>query len=257
MNRRRTALVTGASRGIGRSFAYALASRSWDLVLVARSEQLLRELATELSSRFGIHAEAIAVDLTSPTAAEELVRQTEARGIPIELLVNNAGFGETGEFSSASYERQSGMARLNTVALVELTHRFLPSMLARRSGAIINVSSTAGFQPMPFAAVYAATKAFVTSFSVALAEEVRMHGIRVVTLCPGPTRTESNAGDEGGAPGGRQPAEEVVAEALKQLDGNGGIVVPRLINKALAVSRYLPLELSAKLVGRLLGGKKP
>src|SRR5437773_5973491 len=152
------ALVTGASRGIGECFARALAGRSWDVILVARTKDRLEHLAGELSSSFGIRAEAVAMDLTARGAAMDLSGIVAERGFDIELLVNNAGFGDRGQFSKLPADEQSGMIHLNAVALVELTHCLLPPMLSRRRGSIINVSSTAGFQPMPYAAVYAATK---------------------------------------------------------------------------------------------------
>jgi uncharacterized protein len=247
------AVVTGSSRGIGACFARALAARSWNLVLVARTRNQVEELAGELSGSFGIQAESIALDLTVAGAAAELRRRTIESGIDVELLVNNAGMGDRGEFAKLPLAEQSDMIRLNAGALVELTYHLLPSMVARRRGTIINVSSTAGFQPMPYVAVYAATKAFVTSFSMALAEEVRSHGIAVVTLCPGPTRTESHSKKPSTSkfPGGLQPAEEVVHEALLQMDRGGGLVVPRLINKAMVFSnRLMPLHLSARTVAR-------
>jgi short-subunit dehydrogenase len=248
------ALVTGASRGIGNHFARALAARSRDLIIVARSKDRLGQLAGELTSAFGVHVETVALDLTAAGAAAELQRVVSERGLDVDLLVNNAGFGDKGEFLKAPLNNQSNMIRLNMLALVEITHHFLPPMIARRRGAIINVSSTAGFQPMPYVAVYAATKAFVTSFSMALAEEVRSHGVVVMTLCPGPTRTEPGtaADSQSGFPGGPQPAEELVAEALNQIERNGGLVVPRLINKAMAFSnRLMPLHLCAKVVARM------
>lgn len=254
MNPTRYALVTGASRGIGKCFARALAARQWDVILVSRTQDKLDSLARELSSTFGIRAESVALDLTALGAAADLSRTLAERGLDVELLVNNAGFGARGEFVNLPPDEQSDMVRLNVAALVELTHHLLPAMVARRRGAIINVSSTAGFQPMPYVAVYAATKAFVTSFSMALAEEVRAHGIHVVTLCPGPTRTESDEAGEAAhskVPGGLQPAEEVVEEALRQMEQNGGLVIPRFINKLMAFSNHLmPIQLSAKVVAR-------
>jgi uncharacterized protein len=234
------ALVTGASRGIGKCFAQALAKRSWDLILVARNLEALDQLAAELSGAFGIRVETIASDLTAAGAAAKLRAVTAERRLEVTLLVNNAGFGSRGEFSKLPPEEQSNMVRLNALALTELTHHFLPAMTARRNGAIINVSSTAAFQPMPYAAIYAATKAFVTSFSMALAEEVRNQGVTVVTLCPGRTRTPSES-------------ERVVADALREMERHGGMIVPRFINKVTVFSnRLLPRALSAKTVARVL-----
>jgi short-subunit dehydrogenase len=247
------ALVTGASRGIGSHFARALAKRSQDLILVARSKDRLDRIASELSANFGIHVEAVVLDLTADGAPAELKRVISDRNLHVELLVNNAGFGEKGEFLKGSLTDQSNMIRLNVLALVEVTQQFLPPMITRRSGAIINVSSTAGFQPMPYVAVYAATKAFVTSFSMALAEEVRTHGVTVVTLCPGPTQSgDSKIGSsQSGFPGGPQLAEDLVEETLRQIERGGGLFVPRLINKAMAFSnRLMPLHISARVVAR-------
>jgi short-subunit dehydrogenase len=251
----RYALVTGASRGIGKTFARTLAARSWNLIIVARTKNRLDELARDLTATFGVDVEAIALDLTASGAAAHLYRQIADKNREVDLLVNNAGHGDRGRFKNVSLEAQVDAIRLNTEALVEMTHQFLPAMIARRNGAIINVSSTAGFQPMPFAAVYAATKAFVTSFSMALAEEVRADGIKVVTLCPGPTRTDSASGVSSRSrfPGGQQPAEEVVEEALQRIDGKGGLVVPRPINKVMAfANRLMPLAVSARIVARAM-----
>ena len=255
MNPDRFALVTGASRGIGKYFSRALAARSWNVIMVARTTDQIEGLARDLSAEFGIRAEAIALDLTAEGAVADLSRITAERGLNVELLVNNAGIGNQGEFLKLPLDEQLNMLRLNTLALVELTHHLLPRMIAKKRGGIINVSSTAGFQPMPYVAVYAATKAFVTSFSMAIAEEVRAHGITVVTLCPGPTHTESHTDKPSRSrfAGGPQPAEDLVDEALKQLDRHGGLLVPRRINKVMAFSnRLMPLKVSARIVARAM-----
>jgi len=258
MKSARCALVTGASRGIGSHFARALAERSWNLIVVARSQDRLDELARQLTDSHRVRVEPIALDLTVPGAAATLARQVDEQKLEVELLVNNAGLGERGRFLSLSLEAQANSIRLNTLALVELTYMLLPGMVARGRGAVINVSSTAGFQPMPYAAVYAATKAFVTSFSMALAEEVRPNGIGVVTLCPGPTLTESSSERKSPSRLPRQPAQEVVEEALRKASVHGGLVVPRLLNKVMAFSnRLMPLHVSAKIVARAMGGKNP
>lgn len=246
------ALVTGASRGIGKHFAFALARRSWDVILVGRTQHQLQHLAQELTASFNVRAEAIALDLIADHAPGELARTITERRLDVEMLVNNAGLGNQGEFLKLPLDEQSHMVRLNALALVELTYHLLPQMIARRRGTVINVSSTAGFQPMPYVAVYAATKAFVTSFSMALAEEVRAAGITVVTLCPGPTRTVAKEEDSrSNFPGGKQPAEEVVEKALRAAGIQDGLVVPRLINKVMAFSnRLMPLRFTAKTVSR-------
>ncbi len=250
MEKNNFALITGASGGIGECFARALARRGHNLALVARSEDRLRQLAAELAPMHGIRVEVVAADLSVRESAQQLFTELKERNLPINLLVNNAGFGGRGEFWKLPLERQMAMIRLNINSLAELTYLLLPAMVERREGAIINVSSTAGFQPMAYTATYAATKAFVTSFSMGLAEEVRPHGIRVVTLCPGGTRTNFFvAGNYGvhNLPGGMQQPEEVVEAALKALDNGGGLAVPRLLNKfSIFVQRFIPRETVAK-----------
>ena len=250
------ALVTGASTGIGASFARALAAKGRNLVLVARSAEKLRVLAAELQASHGILAEPWSADLSEPGAGLRLADLVGQRGWEIDLLINNAGFGARGEFWKLSIERQSAMMRLQIETIVELTFRLLPPMIAKRRGGLINVSSMTGFQPIPYATTYSATKAFMTSFSMGLREELRPYGVAVVTVCPGSTRT--NFVTEGARqgrhrfPGGRQPPEEVVAEALRQLELGGGLVVPRLVNKASVFSqRFLPRSLVPKLLAKM------
>jgi short-subunit dehydrogenase len=183
------ALVTGASSGIGEEMARLLAREGFDLVLVARTRERLESLAAELSTAYGIRAIAIADDLADPAAAARVVERIEAERVEIGVLVNNAGFGRFGRFSRIPWEIERDMIQLNVVSLVELTKRLLPAMLERRAGRIMNVASTAGFQPGPLMAVYYATKAFVLSFSEAVNREVRGSGVTVTALCPGPTAT--------------------------------------------------------------------
>jgi uncharacterized protein len=244
------ALITGASSGIGECFARSLARRGRNLVLTARSEDKLRQLAAELKRENGVSVEVIALDLSVRDASAQLVSALHERRLAIGLLINNAAFGGRGEFWKLDFDRQMAMVRLNVNALAELTYLLLPAMVERRQGAIINVSSTASFQPMAYTATYGATKAFVTSFSMSLAEEVRAHGIRVVTLCPGGTRTNFFvAGNYGvrSIPGGLQEPDEVVEEALKVLDQGGGLVVPRFLNKlGVFVQRFIPRQTVAK-----------
>lgn len=249
------ALVTGASSGIGECFARALAARGRNLALVARSREKLESLAAELRAGHGIAAGPVALDLSEAGAAAKLVEILRQRQLKIDLLVNNAGFGARGRFWELPLARQSEMIRLNVMALAELTHLLLPSMIEDRRGAIINVSSTASFQPIPYTVTYAATKAFVTSFSEALREELSSFGITVVTLCPGGTRTDFFRASGYGRPkllGGLQAAEGVVAEALKALDRGGGLTVPRWINKlGIFSQRFVPRSLVVKITGRM------
>jgi uncharacterized protein len=244
------ALITGASSGIGECFARALARRGHNLVLSARSEDKLRQLAANLQREHDIRTEVIIADLSVRNAASKLAATLKAKNLAVGLLVNNAAFGARGEFWALPLERQMAMVRLNINALAELTYLLLPAMVDRGEGAIINVSSTASFQPMAYTATYAATKAFVTSFSMGLAEEVRPHGIRVVTLCPGGTRTNFFvAGDYGvhNLPGGLQEPEQVVEAALRALERGGGLVVPRVLNKlGIFAQRFIPRETVAK-----------
>ncbi|HEX5413206.1 MAG TPA: SDR family oxidoreductase [Terriglobia bacterium] len=249
------ALITGASSGIGECFASALAGRGHNLVLTARSEGKLSQLAAGLVRRHSIQVEVISADLSSRDAAPQLASTLKAKNLEIDLLVNNAAFGARGEFWKLPLDRQMAMVRLNVNALSELTYLLLPAMVARGEGGIINVSSTISFQAAAYTTTYAATKAFVTSFSMGLAEEVRPHGIRVVTLCPGSTRTNFfEAGNYGvrDMPGGMQDPKEVVEEALRALDHGGGLVVPRLLNKSmLFVQRFCSRETVAKFTARL------
>lgn len=249
------ALITGASSGIGECFARALAARRHNLALVARSKEKLQALAAELSAQHGIQAVPLDFDLSVPGAGAALAERLRTERLPVDLLINNAGFGGRGEFWTLPLDRQSEMLRLNDLAVVELTHLLLPAMIEQRRGAIINVSSTSSFQPVAYTSTYAATKAFVTSFSMALAEEVRPYGIRVVTLCPGGTRTNffvAGQYHQRTLPGGLQAPEEVVADALKALDRGGGLVVPRFLNKfSLFVQRFVPRGLVARFTARL------
>lgn len=189
MNRIRRALVTGASRGLGEEFARQLAARGADLVLVARSEEELASLARELEQRHGRTVEVVAADLIEADGRARVEARLADDGAPIDLLVNNAGFGAYGEFAGLPLDRQMDMVQLNVTALVRLTRVLLPSLIAGSRGGVINVASTAAFQPDPHGAVYGATKAFVLSFTEALHEEVRGTGVRVLAAAPGFTRT--------------------------------------------------------------------
>ncbi len=188
--REKWALVTGASSGIGSEFARLLAARGYAVALSARRKDRLETLAAELHREHGVRTLAIALDLAEPAAAADLYEEVARNGIELEVLVNNAGFGHWGKFAESPWEREREMIELNVRALVELTKRFLPGMVERRSGRVLNVASTAAFQPGPLMAVYFATKAFVLSFSEAVNEELRGTGVNVTTLCPGPTQSE-------------------------------------------------------------------
>ncbi|MCX7592176.1 MAG: SDR family oxidoreductase [Fischerella sp.] len=225
-----TALITGASAGIGKAFAEELAARNTNLVLVARSEEKLNELAKQLREKYHIRVDVIVKDLTEPGATSAIFDFTKEQELTIDLLINNAGFGDYGDFAEADEERQIKMVQLNVLALVDLTHKFLYLMRQRRSGSIINISSVAAFQPIPYLSVYAASKAFVRSFSEALWAENRHYGIRVLVSCPGPT--ETNFFTEAKFPpelasrtNEVSTVEEVVRETLKALERGDSTVV--------------------------------
>ncbi len=248
------ALVTGASRGLGKFFSRALAKRKRNLVIVARSQDKLAALANELRHSEGILAEFVALDLALPGAGLELARQLHERRLHIDLLVNNAGFGERGEFRQLSLERQLEMIQLHNTTVVELTYQLLPAMI--EAGGIINVSSMAGFQPVPYAALYSATKSFLTTFSMALREELRLSGVKVVTVCPGRLRADPE--DEGSGeqrqkvPGGEQGHEDVVNATLKKLDSGGGLLIPGRKNRLIVRGqRLISPNAVPKIVARL------
>ncbi len=189
----RTALITGASAGLGREFARLAASDGHDVVLVARRKERLQELAAELERAHGVRSLVIDADLGDRSAARTIVEHLDAAGVVVDFLINNAGFGSHGPYAEADFARQSEMVDVNVRALMELCHRLLPGMLARRSGRILNVASLAGFVPGPYMATYYATKAFVLSFTEALAAELRGTGVTATASCPGPVATEFGA----------------------------------------------------------------
>lgn len=184
-----TALITGASNGIGLELARLHAQKGGDLVLVARSENKLNLLKDELEQNYNVKAHVLALDLTEDNAAQQVFEQTEQAGLTIDILINNAGFGGHGKFHQRQFEQDHAMMQLNMVALTQLTHLYMQDMVKRNKGQILNVSSTASFMPGPLQAVYYATKAFVTSFSQAIAEELSDTNVTVTALCPGAVAT--------------------------------------------------------------------
>ncbi|WP_114765386.1 SDR family NAD(P)-dependent oxidoreductase [Vibrio rhodolitus] len=184
-----TALITGASSGIGLELAKIHASKGGNLILVARSESKLNDLKAELENQYGVQVTVIALDLSQPNSAQALFEQTEARSLQVDTLINNAGFGGHGKFHERSLVDEQAMMQLNMVTLTNLTHLYLKGMVERKQGKILNVSSTASFMPGPLQAVYYATKSYVTSFSQAVAEEVKDNGVTVTALCPGTVAT--------------------------------------------------------------------
>ena len=252
-------LITGASSGIGEAFARRLAAEKHDLVLAARSGEKLRQLCEELSAKHGITACPVTADLTEPDADARLYAETEKQGIEVDWLINNAGFGSTGDFAKLDGERELRMIDLNVRSLVGLTHRYLPGMRQRRRGTIINVSSAAGFQPVPFMATYAATKAFVTSFSEAVAEENRPFGIQVLALCPGPTETNFQAAanmDAALSFKASESAEDVVESAMKAINAGRSKVVSGWMNWLVASGvNFVPNSLITRVMARSLRGR--
>ncbi len=251
----KTALVTGASSGIGESFAWRLAARGDNLVLVARSEDKLAALCSELGREHKANAQYVAVDLSQKSGPKTLFDEITSRGLNIDLLINNAGFGVMGDFVEKDLERQLQMIDLNIRALTELCHRFLPGMRERRRGEIINVASTASFQAVPFMATYAATKAYVLSLSEALWDENREYGIAVLALCPGVTDTNFFEAANSAPPGMRvmQTPEEVVETGLKALAARRGHVVCGWMNFMMTESeRVVPRSMVTRVAGKAL-----
>jgi uncharacterized protein len=255
-----TALVTGASSGIGQAFACQLAALGKDLVLVARREERLAHLAGELTEQHGIRAHVLGADLARPAAAAALLARTERLGLEVDLLINNAGFARGGSFADLPFDAQADMVRLNANTLVELTWLYLPGMRRRRRGGVINVASTAAFQPVPYMAVYGATKAFVLSFSHALAEELAGEGLAVMAFCPGATATDfwAVAGVEGLPLGLMPTADRVVARALRAFQRRRRVFVPGLGFSLLGFfsGRLMPPGLVVRLAGALLRARR-
>jgi uncharacterized protein len=185
----KTALITGASNGIGYEMAKVLAMKDTNLVLVARNKSKLDELKNELEGKYKVWVYTIGKDLSQPVAAREIYDELKTKSISIDYLVNNAGFGDFGPFVESDWEKQEQMINLNITTLTYFSRLFLPDMICRGGGKVLNVASTASFQPGPTMAVYFATKAYVLSFSEAVNDEVRKHGITVTALCPGPTQS--------------------------------------------------------------------
>jgi hypothetical protein len=256
----KTALVTGASSGIGETFARMLAQRGSDLILVARSENKLNVLAYELAQQYSINTYVIATDLGREGAAHTVWEQAQQRGLAVDLLINNAGFAMHGSFDTLDAARDHQQVMLNVAAVVDLTHEFLPAMLARGDGAIINVASTAAFQPLPYMAVYGATKAFVVSFSEALWAEYQGRGVRVLALCPGATDTPffEVVGAQEAVVGQKLSPEYVVQVALDALEAGKSYVIPGTQHYLLAqVPRFVPRSLAARIVARLARPRTP
>ena len=252
-----TALITGASSGIGAAIAESLARRGHSLTLVARREDRLTELASRLHEEHGVRAGSIACDLADDGERDRLAVEVDRLGLEVEILVNNAGFGSSGDFVGADRERQVEMVKVNCETVVDLSGRYLPEMARRGRGAVINVASMAAFQPLPGQTTYAATKAFVLSFTEALHHEVRGAGVTVTAVCPGPVRTEFM--DAAGlqrtdrTPGIIwQSAEQVAEEAVKAAESGKRAVVPgRMQQAGSLLGRYSPRSIVLPLSRRV------
>jgi short-subunit dehydrogenase len=248
-------LITGASSGIGEAFAHEFAARGSHLILVARSEAKLTTLAEKLHKEHGIQAQVIVSDLSQKGSPAELYQQCVQRGLNVDCLINNAGFATHGLFEQLSGSRQHEEVILNVLAVVDLTHLFLPEMLKRKSGVVINIASTAAFQPLPNMAVYGATKAFILSFTQALWEENRKRGVQFLALCPGSTETDffNVVGADEASVGKRDTPENVVQVALRALQAKKVYAIPGLKNYITAqMSRFFTRKQMLFVVGRML-----
>lgn len=229
-----TVLITGASSGIGWELAKKFAQDGARLVLVARSTEKLKQLASELHRQHHVECVVLPCDLAEPDGPARLVAELTERRLTVDVLVNNAGFGQLGQFNDIPLERHLSMVQVNISALVELTHRLLPGMLSRRSGSVLNIGSTASFQPGPNSAVYYASKAFVLSFSEALYSECQPHNVCVSCLCPGPTKTGFGADSKMDQSlvfrMNSMPVEAVAAAGYRAVRKRQRLVIPGLMN---------------------------
>lgn len=259
----KTALITGASSGIGEEFAHQLAARGMSLILVARSQDKLKTLADTLKSEHGVECKVLAADLSDPDQAAELADRVKAAGLTVDMLVNNAGFGTHGPFVKQSREQERREVLLNALAPLELIHGFLPAMRERGGGAIINVASSAGFQATPFMSVYGATKAFLLHLSEGLWAELSDDNIQVTAVCPGPVAT--NFFEASGSPTLKKAvsntpmmsAQRCVADSLKAFERGRPVVAPGFAVKVMAQSsRVLPRATLARLSARILGPRR-
>lgn len=259
---RSTCLVTGASSGIGAEIARALAARHHGVTLVARRGDRLRHLADELVSRYGVRAEVVAADLSDPEARAGLPAAVEERRLVVEVLVNNAGFSTTGPVARATRQRELDLVRTDVEAVVDLCTLLVGGMVTRGRGAVLNVASTAGFQPLPGQAAYGAAKAFVLSYTEALRAELRGTGVSATALCPGPVATEFNevagvSDDEAASALPRfmwVPATEVARAAVDGLEHDRAVVIPGWANRFGALAGHL---VPNSLVLPLLAGRHP
>jgi short-subunit dehydrogenase len=248
-----TVLITGASSGIGLSFAELFAQKGYSLVLTARNEAKLMETAAQLQTKYNVSVKTLAQDLSLPQAPSLLVNELDKQNITIDILINNAGFAAYGPFTETKWEEEQDMIQVNITALTELTKRLLPGMVSRNRGRILNVASTAAFQPGPLMAIYYATKAYVLSFSEALSYELRQTNITVTALAPGATATNfesrANLGESRLFKSGTMTADEVARSGYNALMAGKRLVIPGTKNKLLASAiRFLPRKTVLKIV---------
>jgi len=258
----KTALVTGASSGLGEAYALALADRGANVILVARRADRLRELADKISKAHGIQRSTVLpMDLSSRDAASSLAKIIKGRGIQIDILVNNAGFGNTTAFVDEDPKSITDELTVNVSTLVELTKAFLPDMVMRKQGVIINIASTAAYQPLPYMAVYGATKAFVLSFTEALWGENRKNGVKIIAVCPGPTATEFFDSNGTSPALGKyiRTSQQVINSTFKALSKSNSpaAVVDGPLNKVSAsLSRFFTRRFTIKLAGLVMNPNK-
>lgn len=251
---KQTVLITGASTGIGNELAKLFAHDKYSLVLVARNEQKLQEVADELKESYNTSSLIITKDLSVPLAAQEIFHELKQKEISIDVLVNNAGVGVYGNFSETDLEKEIKMIDLNISSLIKMTKLFLPQMEIKRHGKILNVASLAGFMPGPGMSVYYASKAFVLSFSESLSEELKDSGITVTALCPGPTKTqfEKNADFTFSHAMHLMDAQKVARIGYRALMRGRAVVIPGLRNNLFPfLIRFSPRKLVRYIVGRM------
>jgi len=256
----KTALITGASNGIGYELASIHAEHGDDLVVVARTKCKLDVLKKALEKRFGIAVVIIDKDLSVPGAAEEVFKEVSSRNITVDYLINNAGFGDVALFAESDWSKQQRMINLNILALTHLSRLFLPGMISRKSGRILNVASTASFQPGPTMAVYFATKSYVLSFSEAINNEVRENGVTVTALCPGSTESGFHAAAAGEGRHIKErnlpSAREVAEFGYKSMMKGKAVAIPGIMNSIMATSvRFIPRSIVVKAARKMQENK--
>ena len=246
------ALVTGASAGIGAELARQMAASGANLVLTARRSDRLAQLAQELIQRHKIQAETVCADLTQSSGCDDIFAFTQQRNLPVEVVINNAGFGAAGAFRKLDLQRQLDMVQVNVAAVIKLTYLYLPAMLERRSGYVMIVASTAAFQSVPYLCVYGATKGFDLLFAEGIAEELRNTGVRVSALCPGGTESEFQQVAGTRERRGRAPVDKVVRDGLAALADGRSMVIPGWGNwVGMEAQRIVPRRLVTRAVAKL------